>query len=80
MLLIERNDSRQLEIKRNMDSAVHSSMIERSLSFNALSDINTTKQRPNRLDDVLSMCGDLLSSDIGWYCSIKLGLNYCGVC
>ncbi len=64
LLLIDKNDSRQLDMNKNMERAVHSSMNDRSLSFSAFKEMNTTKHNPKRFEEVFRMWGDLLSFDI----------------
>ena len=57
--LIDRNDSRQLNIKRTIARKVISSIAVCRDFPNTFSDVKRRKQIPNRFDDVFKMCGDL---------------------
>jgi ABC-type uncharacterized transport system ATPase subunit len=57
--LIDIKESPQLAINNRVVKAVNSSIKVSCDIFNSLMDVNTTKQRPRRLDDALRMCGDL---------------------
>ncbi len=39
---------------------VNSSIIDTELYFDILREVNTTRQNPNRLEDVFKICSDLL--------------------
>jgi hypothetical protein len=51
-------ESIQLAINNRVVKEVNSSIKVSCESFNSLIDVNTTKQRPRRLDDALRICGD----------------------
>jgi hypothetical protein len=57
--LIDRNDSRQLNINRTMATKVISSIAVCWDFPNTFSDVKRRKQIPNRFDEVFKMCGDL---------------------
>jgi hypothetical protein len=57
--LIDIKESKQLAINNSVVKEVNSSIKVSWESFNNLIDVNTTKQRPRRLDDALRICGDL---------------------
>jgi hypothetical protein len=70
LFLMDRKESRQLLIKEIIAKAAPSSIKLDSLSFVILTEVSTMKQKPNRLAEVLSMCGDLLglsSSILFWF-------------
>lgn len=53
LLLIERKESMQLDMKMIMARAAPSSIYEDSDSFDIFTDVNTIKQNPNRFAEVL---------------------------
>ncbi len=63
--LIDKKDRIQLAINSMIATVVNSSIIVLPEILRSLSDVSTTKQRPNRLEDAFKICGDLsLSSFI----------------
>jgi hypothetical protein len=60
--LMARKEKIQLLINSTMATAVVSSIILTSPILDTLMEVSTIKQRPSRLAEVLSMCGDLLSA------------------
>lgn len=58
---IARKENKQLLIKITMAKAAPSSIKEDSLRFDIFTDVNTMKQKPNKLAEVFNMCGDLFS-------------------
>ncbi len=62
---IDKKERMQAAIKSMMAIVVNSSIMVLPAMFNNFSDVNTTKQSPNKLEDAFNMCGDLsLSSFI----------------
>ena len=57
--LIDKKERIQAAIKSMMATVVNSSIIVLPEILSNLSDVSTTKQSPNKLDDAFSMCGDL---------------------
>jgi len=57
---IDKKEKKQLDIKKIQATPVISSILETSLSFDILSEVKTTRQKPNKLDEVFKMCCDLL--------------------
>jgi hypothetical protein len=57
--LMDIKESMQLAINNSVVKEVNSSIKVSCESFNSLIDVNTTKQRPRRLDEALRICGDL---------------------
>ena len=57
--LIDRNESRQLNINRTIATNVISSIAVCWDFPNTFNDVKRRKQIPNRFDDVFKMCGDL---------------------
>lgn len=55
---MDRKDSRQLITSRMAPMPVMSSMIVALPDLDTLMEVNTIKQNPSRLEEVLSMCGD----------------------
>ena len=49
-----------LTIKKMVPIPVSSSMIETALYLDILREVKTTKQNPNKLEEVFKMCSDLL--------------------
>jgi len=43
-------------------SPVISSMVVAWANFEILMEVSTTRQKPNRLDDVLNICGDFFAA------------------
>jgi hypothetical protein len=62
ILLIDKKEKRQLETNKIQANPVISSIIETSLYFEIFNDVKTTRQKPNKFDAVLKICGDLLFS------------------
>lgn len=61
LLLIERNENKQLLIKIIIASAAPSSIKDDSSSLETLTEVKTMKQNPNKLADVFKIWGDLFS-------------------
>jgi hypothetical protein len=59
LLLIDRNESRQLVMKRMIAIVVISSMIVVLDTFNTFKEVSTIKQMPNKFDDAFKICGAL---------------------
>ena len=57
--LMDKKERMQAAINMMIASVVSSSMIVLPAIFNNLSDVNTTKQSPSKLEDAFNMCGDL---------------------
>lgn len=62
--LIDRKERMQLAINNMMASVVSSSMMVLPAMFSSLSDVSTTKQSPNKLEDAFKICGDLSFSSL----------------
>lgn len=56
----DKNEKILLVIKKNVAIPVSSSMIDTSLYFDILREVNTTRQNPSKLEEVFNMCSDLL--------------------
>lgn len=56
----DKNEKILLMIKKIVAIPVNSSIIETSLYFDILREVNTTKQKPNKLEEVFKICSDLL--------------------
>ena len=61
VLRMARKDNKQLVMKTIMAKAAPSSIKDDSSSLEILTEVKTMKQKPNKLADVFSMCGDLFS-------------------
>lgn len=61
MLRMAKNESRLLAINNTVATAVKLSTVVTSERCRALMEVSTIKQRPNKVADVLRMCGDLLA-------------------
>jgi hypothetical protein len=57
---IDKNERIALAIKKIVPIPVNSSIIETALYFDILREVKTTKQNPNKLEEVFKMCSDLL--------------------
>ena len=57
---IDKNEKILLTIKKIVPIPVSSSIIDTSLYFDILSEVNTTRQNPNKLEEVFKICSDLL--------------------
>ena len=57
--LIDKNERIQLAINIMIAKVVSSSISVLSVMFNNLSDVSTTKQSPNKLEEAFKICGDL---------------------
>ena len=57
--LIDKKERIQAAIKNMMATVVNSSIIVLPAMFSNLSDVNTTKQSPNKLEEAFNTCGDL---------------------
>lgn len=55
---IDKNEKIQLAINRMADIPVISSMIVAAENFDILIDVNTIRQNPKRLEEVVKICGD----------------------
>jgi hypothetical protein len=58
---MERNAHKQLNINNTKHTAVISSIIVVCENLKNFIEVNTRKQKPNKLDDEFNICGDLLS-------------------
>ena len=58
MVRIERKERIQLTISIIADTPVISSMIVAAANFEILIEVNTTKQKPSRFEELFKMCGD----------------------
>lgn len=58
---MDKKEKIQLEIKKIHAIPVISSILDTSLNFDILSEVRTIRQNPNKLDDVLKICCDLLT-------------------
>ena len=56
---IDKKERMQAAIKSMMATVVNSSIMVLPAMFNNLSDVSTTKQSPNKLEDAFKICGDL---------------------
>lgn len=61
---IDRKERMQAAMNSMIASVVSSSIIVLPAMFNSLSDVSTTKQSPNKLEDAFNMCGDLSFSSL----------------
>ena len=61
-LRMEMKERIQLVIKITTAKTANSSIKEPSVRFNFFSDVSTIKHIPNKLAEVLNMCGDLFSA------------------
>jgi hypothetical protein len=57
---MDKNERMLLTIKKIVPTPVSSSMIDTALYFDILREVKTTKQNPNKLEEVFKMCSDLL--------------------
>ena len=57
---MDKNERMLLTIKKIVHIPVSSSMIDTALYFDILREVKTTKQNPNKLEEVFKMCSDLL--------------------
>ena len=57
--LMDKKERIQAAIKSMTATVVNSSIIVLPAMFNNLSDVNTTKQSPSKLEDAFKICGDL---------------------
>ncbi len=57
--LIARNDNKQLPMKQTMAKVAPSSKKEPASNLVILLEVSTTKQKPNKVAEVLRICGDL---------------------
>ena len=64
LLRSARKESKQLVIKNTIAIAAPSSIADDSDSFETFTDVNTIKQKPNKLADVFKICGALGFSDV----------------
>lgn len=56
---MDKNEKMLLTIKKIVPIPVSSSIMDTSLYFDILREVNTTKQNPNKLEEVFKMCSDL---------------------
>ncbi|KQS40560.1 hypothetical protein ASG14_18885 [Pedobacter sp. Leaf194] len=66
-LRMEIKDRMQLVIKNITAATANSSIKEPSVRFSFLSEVSTIKQIPNKLADVLRICGDLFSGIVNLF-------------
>jgi hypothetical protein len=66
---MDKNERMLLTIKKIVPIPVSSSMIDTALYFDILREVKTTKQNPNKLEEVFKMCSDLLLA-IKFNCSL----------
>jgi hypothetical protein len=57
--LIDKKERTQLVINRIIANVIISSIIVLPDMFNNLSEVNTTKQSPNKFEEAFKICGDL---------------------
>ena len=57
---MDKNERMLLAIKKIVPTPVSSSMIDTELYFDILREVKTTRQNPNKLEEVFKMCSDLL--------------------
>ena len=57
---MDKNERMLLTIKKIVPTPVSSSMIDTELYFDILREVKTTRQNPNKLEEVFKMCSDLL--------------------
>lgn len=57
---MDKNEKMLLTIKKIVPTPVSSSIIDTSLYLDILREVNTTKQNPNKLEEVFKICSDLL--------------------
>ena len=57
---MDKNEKILLTIKKIVPTPVSSSIIDTSLYLDILREVNTTKQNPNKLEEVFKICSDLL--------------------
>ena len=64
VLRMPRKDNKQLLINTIIAKAAPSSIKVDSVNLEILTDVKTIKQKPNKLADVVKICGDLFSFSI----------------
>ena len=52
---MDKNEKKQHAINKIQATPVTSSILDSSLTFDILSEVNTTKQNPNKLEEVFNM-------------------------
>ena len=57
---MDKNERMLLTIKKIVPTPVSSSMTDTELYFDILREVKTTRQNPNKLEEVFKMCSDLL--------------------
>ena len=57
---MDKNERILLTIKKIVPIPVSSSMIDIALYFDILREVKTTRQNPNKLEEVFKICSDLL--------------------
>jgi hypothetical protein len=74
---MDKKESMQLDMKNNMATVVSSSIIVLPEMLSTLSEVSTTKQSPNKLEEALRICGDLslFSAAMFFYLKIKRNKN-----
>lgn len=71
---IDIKENKKLAASKIHATPVNSSIIEASLNFDTLSAVRTTRQNPNKLDDVLRICCEFpFAIKFSFY-------NYCHFC
>ena len=60
LLRMERNEHKQLAINNTKEIAVISSIIVVALNLKSFMEVNTTKQKPRKLEEAFNICGALL--------------------
>jgi hypothetical protein len=73
---IDKNEKKQLAVKRTQAIPVNSSIFDVSLIAEILSEVKTIRQKPNKLEEVLRMCCDLLFAIISRLISLSLSFRY----
>jgi L-rhamnose mutarotase len=57
---MDKNEKKQHAINKIQATPVTSSILDSSLTFDIFSEVKTTKQNPNKLEEVFNMCDELL--------------------
>jgi hypothetical protein len=75
--LIDKKDNKQLAISSIAAKPVESSIKVAELNLAIFIEVSTIKQKPSRLEEVFSICGDLFSTAIDFILYNKIILSAC---
>ncbi len=64
---IDKKENKLLPTNNIQQTPVNSSITDTSLNFDILSDVKTTRQKPNKLEEVFKICWELLLDMIDIY-------------